>query len=108
VNRLIVGLSCENGVKPGGLARRYDPRAEFRRADREADWVLAGVWISDVFYPAVPGVEPVRRRLPAPGLVGWVDLDTVLAASADEAAARSLELAAGRWPRARRSTVPYP
>jgi hypothetical protein len=88
-------------------ARRFEPRAEFRRANREAEWVLAGIWLSDVFYPAAPGVEPVRRRMP-PGVLGWVQLDTVIAQSAEEAARRSLELAASRWPRSNRSSVPYP
>jgi hypothetical protein len=88
-------------------ARRFGPRAEFRRKDRAAPWILAGVWIRDEFYPAAPGVEPVRGRLPGPGLVGWVDLGLVLARSPEQAAEISLQLAAGRWPGSHRDTVPH-
>jgi hypothetical protein len=88
--------------------RKFDVRAEFRRDERAAAWVLAGVWVADVFHPAEPGVDPIRRRLPGPGLIGWVELDPVLASSAEHAAEIGLDVAAGRWPKARRSRVPYP
>ena len=86
--------------------RKYEVRAEFRRTDHASPWVLAGVWVAHDFYPAEPGVEPIRRRLPAPGLIGWTQLDPVLAASASQAASISLDLAAGRWPK-RRAPVPH-
>jgi hypothetical protein len=92
----------------GTSLRRFNVRAEFRRLDRDSAWVVAGVWVANEFYPAAPGVEPVRRRLPDAGLVGWVELDPVLARSPEHAASVALELASGRWPKARRAAIPHP
>ena len=88
--------------------RKYEARAEFRRLHGSAPWVLAGAWIGNQFYPAQPGVDPVRRRLPAPGLVAWVDLPAVIAASRAEAAERALQVAREGWPKAAKPTVPHP
>ena len=88
--------------------RRYQARAEFRRLDRGAGWVFAGVWVAHRFYPAQPGVDPVRRRLPSVGLLGWIDLPPIIATSAQEAGAIALEMAREAWPKASKSSVPYP
>jgi len=43
----------------------HQARAEFRRASRDAPWVLAGVWVDHVaFLPVRPGIEPIAHRLP--------------------------------------------
>ena len=88
---------------------RYEAQAEFRRRDRDAPWVLAGVWVDTIsFYPSEPGVDPVRRRLAAPGLVGWIELLPIIAADESSAAAAALEAAREGWPRAVKRTVPHP
>ena len=70
--------------------------------------MLAGVWVENVFHPAVPGVEPIRGRLPQPGLVGWVDLPTpLIAAGLDQAGSAALEVARAAWPRSVQPAVPY-
>lgn len=87
----------------------YRARAEFRRVDRRSRWVLAGVRVGARFVPAVPGVEPIRGRLPDSGLVGWAPLDTpILAPDADAAAEAALDLARATWPDRARGPVPYP
>ena len=93
--------------------RRYDARAEFRRVARDKPWVLAGVWVNagpwseDTFAPAVAGVEPIRGRLPEPGLVGWAALPSVLAADRASAGEVALGLARDGWPKRARPDVPY-
>lgn len=77
---------------------RYRGRAEFRRSSTSSRWVLAGVRLADRFWPAEPGVEPVRRRL-APGLLGWADLPSpILAPDIETAAETALVVAADVWP----------
>ena len=88
--------------------RKFHARAEFRRQDRSASWILAGVWIAHRFYPAQPGVDPVRRRLPSTGLVGWTELPAIIAATSEEAATIALGMARETWPKAAKETVPYP
>ncbi len=87
---------------------RYVVWAEFRRRDREAPWVIAGVTIESEFWPAIDGVEAVRERLPLPGLVGWARLPTpVVAPDVGVAAQVGLDVARARWPERVRATVPY-
>ncbi|HEV8488407.1 MAG TPA: hypothetical protein VGQ58_01325 [Candidatus Limnocylindrales bacterium] len=87
---------------------RYSARAEFRRLDRDSSWVLAGVVIGHRFWPSEPGVERVRGRLVAAGLLGWTDLPTpIVARDADAAAEAALELARAGWPDRRRARVPH-
>ena len=86
---------------------RFEGRAEFRRRDRDAPWVLAGVWVEERFAPADEGVDPMRARLPQPGLVGWIDLPPFLAPDVGEAGRVGLQLARDTWPRANRSPVPW-
>ena len=89
-------------------AERFHARAEFRRADRAADWVLAGVWVEHVrFVPARPGVEPVIRRLPEGGLLGWAELPTILAPDERSAGDIALDVARSTWPDRSRRSVPY-
>jgi hypothetical protein len=86
----------------------YHARAEFRRRDRAAPWVLAGVVIDDELWPARDGVEPVRSRLPEAGLVGWSEIESpIIAGDASSAAAVALEVARDSWPDADRSLVPW-
>ena len=83
-------------------------RAEFRRANRDAPWVLAGVWIDHVaFQPAVAGVEPISGRLPETGLLGWFDLPTVIAPDARAAGDAALQAARDSFPATVRRTVPF-
>jgi hypothetical protein len=90
------------------MAERYRANAEFRRAAREAPWILAGVWIDHiVFHPARPGVEPIARRLPETGLLGWVELPTVVAAEPEAAGSAALDVARRAWPGRVRSKVPF-
>ena len=78
---------------------RHRARAEFRRPTSGSRWVLAGVSIGARFLPAQDGVEPIRTRLPEPGLVAWTDLpDPILAGDVEQALAIALEVARGRWP----------
>jgi hypothetical protein len=86
----------------------FHARAEFRRRDRRAPWVLAGVIVDGVFHPALDGVEPLRQRLPEAGLVGWAELSVPVIA-VDEAAAAgiALEVARAAWPARVRSRVPW-
>ncbi|HEY7591249.1 MAG TPA: hypothetical protein VH723_09660 [Candidatus Limnocylindrales bacterium] len=87
---------------------RYQARAEFRRLDRDRPWVLAGVVIQQRFWPVAPGVERVRGRLVANGLLGWIDLPTpILAPDIDTAAATALEMARAEWPKRVRTRVPH-
>jgi hypothetical protein len=87
---------------------RYHARAEFRRKDQGARWVLAGVVIDHVFYPALPGVERIRRRLREPGLQGWSDLPTeVIAADKEQAADVALEVARSHWPDRVGTKIPF-
>jgi hypothetical protein len=80
--------------------RRFHARVEFRRDDPAAAWVLAGVVIGGRFWPARDGVEPIRGRLRATGLVGWADLPTPIVAPDEAGAAEvALEAARARWPR---------
>ncbi len=89
--------------------QRYAARAEFRRLNRDAPWVIAGVWVRTRFFPAVPGVEPVRARLPDAGLVGWTALPSpVLAPGIVEAGSAALEVARAMWPKRDRRSIPYP
>ncbi|HYU51245.1 MAG TPA: hypothetical protein VEO91_15080 [Candidatus Limnocylindria bacterium] len=91
------------------MAERYRANAEFRRADRGAPWVLAGVWIDHVdFHPASPGVEPIARRLPETGLLGWVELPPLVAPGRQAAGAAALEVARHAWPGRVRAKVPFP
>jgi hypothetical protein len=86
----------------------FHGRAEFRRRDRRAPWVLAGVIVDDVFRPAVDGVEALRQRLPEAGLVGWAELPTPIVAADDVAAAAiALEVARAAWPERVRAVVPW-
>jgi hypothetical protein len=88
---------------------RHRARAEFRRRERGAPWVIAGVWVDGlVFVPAAPGVEPVRWRLPEAGLVGWADLPPIVAVDQARAAEAALESARGIWPERDRGEVPHP
>lgn len=86
----------------------YRARAEFRRRTRALPWVLAGVIVADRFFPAEPGVEPIRGRLPEAGLVGWAPIgEPILAPDRRAAAATALELASGRWPARVGRDVPF-
>jgi hypothetical protein len=90
------------------MAERYRANAEFRRADRDTPWILAGVWIDHVaFHPARPGVEPIARRLPETGLLGWAELPPLVAPSALAAGAAALEIARRAWPGRVRAKVPF-
>jgi hypothetical protein len=90
------------------MAERYQANAEFRRAGRGAPWVLAGVWIDHVdFHPARPGVEPIARRLPETGLLGWAELPTLVAAGPEAAGAAALSAARHAWPDRVRASVPF-
>jgi hypothetical protein len=90
------------------MAERYRANAEFRRAGRQAPWILAGVWIDHVvFHPAEPGVEPIARRLPETGLLGWVPLPPVVAADPHAAGAAALNAARRAWPGRVRAKVPF-
>jgi hypothetical protein len=87
---------------------RYRARAEFRRRDAGSPWVLAGVVVDHRFWPARPGVEPVRRRLPNGGLLGWVELDSpILAPDVDQAAEIALATARAAWPSRDRPGIPF-
>ena len=68
----------------------YAARAEFRRAERGAPWVLAGVVIDHRLWPARDGVDPIHGRLPDAGLVGWADVGTVIAPDAPAELVKSL------------------
>jgi len=86
----------------------FHVRAEFRRHDRAAPWVLAGVVVDGGFHPVRPGVERLRMRLPEPGLVGWSDLPTaIVAADPATAAAAALDVARAAWPGRVRDLVPF-
>jgi len=90
------------------MAERYRANAEFRRARRDAPWVLAGVWVDHVdFYPAGPGVEPIRRRLPETGLLGWSELPPIIASGAEAAGEAALTTARQAWPTRVRRSVPF-
>jgi hypothetical protein len=90
------------------MAERYRANAEFRRAGRGAPWVLAGVWIDHVaFHPARPGVEPITRRLPETGLLGWAELPPLVAPDSHAAGAAALNAARQAWPGRVRSKVPF-
>jgi hypothetical protein len=90
------------------IVHHHEARAEFRRSSRDHSWVLAGVWIDDIeFHPASPGVEPIRRRLPESGLVGWIELPIVIAPTAVAAGEVGLEVARQAWPRRVRRNVPF-
>jgi hypothetical protein len=89
-------------------SRAWTARAEFRRRDRRSEWALAGVRLDDRFWPAVPGVEPVRQRLPDTGLLGWAELPSpVIAPTAEEAAAVALDVARAAWPGRVTDLVPF-
>jgi hypothetical protein len=109
-----VGLRTKDVI--AGLARpiriviveHHEARAEFRRSDRSHSWVLAGVWIDHVsFHPATAGVEPIRRRLPESGLLGWTDLPVVIAPTVGAAGEAALEVARRGWPTRVRPDVPF-
>ena len=88
--------------------RQYRARVEFRRPHLTAGWVLAGVFIDHVFFPARFGVERLRGRLAGPGLAGWTDLpEPILAADATSAAAIALDVARQRWPKRDRDRIPF-
>jgi hypothetical protein len=100
--------SAREAERSGFHVPGYVVWAEFRRRDREAPWVIAGVTIEHEFWPAVDGVEAVSERLPAPGLVGWARLPTpVVAPDVRVAAQVGLDVARVRWPARVRATVPY-
>jgi hypothetical protein len=87
---------------------RYHARAEFRRTSVTGSWILAGVVVDHVFYPAQPGVERIRRRLREPGLQGWSDLPAeVIAADEAQAAEVALEVARAHWPKRVRADIPF-
>jgi len=87
---------------------RYHARAEFRRKDLGSPWVLAGVVIDHEFWPAVNGVERIRRRLREPGLQGWSDLPSeVLAPDIETAAQVALDVARTHWPKRARANIPW-
>ena len=89
--------------------QRHEARAEFRRSDRSQSWVLAGVWIDTVsFHPATAGVEPIRRRLPESGLIGWIGLPVVIAPTIEAAGDAALGVARRGWPARARPDVPFP
>ena len=91
-----------------GGARTYAARAEFRRRDRAAPWVIAGVVVDGRFWPANDGVEPVRGRLPDAGLLGWSELPgPVVATDAATAARVALQLARAAWPARAGRRVPW-
>jgi hypothetical protein len=70
--------------------------------------VLAGVHLGGQFWPASPGVAPVRRRLPEPGLLGWIALDApIVAADAATAATTALDMARSAWPDWAARPVPF-
>ena len=78
------------------------------RPDQGARWVLAGVVIDHVFYPALPGVERIRRRLREPGLQGWSDLPTeVIAVDEEQAAEVALDVARSHWPDRVGTKIPF-
>jgi hypothetical protein len=86
----------------------YEARAEFRRVSRAAPWVLAGVWVDHVaFQPANPAVEPISRRLPDTGLLGWIDLPTIIAPSVEAAGQAALAVARQAWPERVHDDVPF-
>jgi hypothetical protein len=85
----------------------YQARAEFRRAKRDDPWVLAGVWVDHVaFEPASAGVEPIVARLPDTGLIGWVDLPTIIAPGIQAAGETALQVARQTFPGMVRRKVP--
>jgi hypothetical protein len=91
-----------------GRAHAFTARAEFRRRDRNAPWILAGVLVGGEFWPARPGVERIRQRLPDAGLLGWADLPSpLIAPDAESAAAAALEVAAAAWPARAGRPVPW-
>jgi hypothetical protein len=86
---------------------RYLARAGFRRRRVGSRWVLAGVILQDRFWPARPDVEPVGRRLPSTGLLGWGDLSSPIVAPDVEAAATiALATARAAWPARDRADIP--
>jgi hypothetical protein len=86
----------------------HEARAEFRRASRHDPWILAGVWVDHVvFQPACPGVEPITRRLPDAGLLGWADLPTVIAPTIEAAGQAGLAVARQAWPDRAREEIPF-
>jgi hypothetical protein len=88
--------------------RPYRARAEFRRRDLTAGWVLSGVFIDHVFFPARFGVERLRGRLAGPGLAGWTDLpEPILAPDAQTAAEIALDVARQRWPKRDCDRIPF-
>jgi len=90
------------------MVARFHASAEFRRSRRDGPWVLAGVWIDHVeFHPAGPGVEPIARRLPETGLLGWSELPPIIASGADAAGEAALSVARQAWPTRVRRSVPF-
>ena len=88
--------------------RGFTARAEFRRRDLGAGWVLAGVFIDHQWFPAQFGVERLRGRLAGPGLAGWTDLpEAILAPDIESAAGIALDVARQRWPRRDRDRIPF-
>ncbi len=86
----------------------FRARAEFRRRDRAARWVLAGIVIDGDLWPARDGVEPIRGRLPESGLVGWSDIESpIVARDVSTAAAVALDVARATWPDTDRHDVPW-
>jgi hypothetical protein len=86
----------------------FHARAEFRRRDRSARWVLAGVVIDGDLWPVDDDVRPIRGRLPESGLVGWADLSSpIIAGEVASAAAVAIEVARSSWPDADRREVPW-
>jgi hypothetical protein len=95
-------------AESASMVERYRANAEFRRASRAAPWVLAGVWIDHVeFHPARPDVEPIARRLPETGLLGWVELPPIAAPGSDAAGLAALNVARVAWPERVRARVPF-
>jgi hypothetical protein len=83
--------------------RRFEARAEFRRASGSSRWMLAGVVIDHRFWPARPGMEPVRGRLPGPGLLAWADMPVPIVAIDETSAADiALDVARATWPKSDR------
>jgi hypothetical protein len=88
--------------------QHHEARAEFRRGTRQHPWILAGVWVDHVvFQPASPGVEPITQRLPDTGLLGWIDLPTVIAPTVAAAGEAGLAVARQAWPDRVRTEVPF-
>jgi hypothetical protein len=66
------------------------------------------VIVDGTFWPAQPGVDRVRRRLPEGGLLGWADVPArVIAVDAGAAAEVALAVCAAVWPERIARPVPW-